>query len=229
MTLPFSAREFFEVFARYNTAVWPVQIALVVAAMVVVVLAWRPRPGSERAIGVILGALWLWMAAVYHLIFFRTINPAATVFAVLFLAEAAILLFQVGWKGRVRFVRRPGMRGAVGALLVVFALAGYPALAHALGHRFPAMPTFGLPCPTVIFTLGVLAWAEPRPSWSMLAIPLAWSALGASAAVQLGVWEDLGLVAAGLVLVFYVVAAPPASTVPSPRPEPRRTVHRLPQ
>ena len=218
MALPFSAREFFEVFVRYNTAVWPVQIALVVAAMVAVVLAWRPRPGSERAIGVILGALWLWMAVVYHLIFFRTINPAAKVFALLFLAEAAILLFQVGWKRRVRFVRRPGLRGAVGAVLVAFALAGYPALAHALGHRFPALPTFGLPCPTVIFTLGILSWAEPRPHWSMLAIPLAWSALGASAAVQLGVWEDLGLVAAGLVLVFSLVVAPSASTTTGPPP-----------
>jgi Family of unknown function (DUF6064) len=37
MPLPFDARQFFEVFARYNTAVWPAQIVLHVAALSV----WR--------------------------------------------------------------------------------------------------------------------------------------------------------------------------------------------
>jgi hypothetical protein len=74
----------------------------------------------------------------------------------------------------------------------------YPLLGYAAGHRYPATPTFGLPCPTTIFTLGLLLWADrPMPRW-LLAVPIAWSALGASAALQLGVPEDLGLVAAGV-------------------------------
>ena len=87
--------------------------------------------------------------------------------------------------------------GTGGAALIVFALVIYPILAYVAGHRFPATPTFGLPCPTTILTLGLLLWADPPRPWSVLVIPLAWSALGASAAVQLGVWEDFGLVAAG--------------------------------
>ena len=194
--LPFDAHQFFEAFARYNAAVWPAPIALELAALVAVTLALRPAAGSDRAIGVVLGGLWLWMGGVYHLGFFRPINPAATVFGALFILEG-MLLMALGWRGRLHFAWTRTTPGAVGAVLIVYALFVYPILAYALGHRFPASPTFGLPCPTTILTLSLLLWIEPPRPWSVLVVPLAWSAVGASAALQLGVWEDLGLVVAG--------------------------------
>ena len=40
------------------------------------------------------------------------------------------------------------------------------------GHRYPHMPTFGLPYPTVIFTLGLTLWlVRPFPR-AMLVIPV---------------------------------------------------------
>src|SRR5690606_7702918 len=85
--------------------------------------------------------------------------------------------------------------------LVAYALLGYPLLGAALGHRFPAAPTFGLPCPTTLFTVGLLAFlARPYPAY-VLAVPLLWSAVGTSAAFGLGMYEDLGLIAAGLLAV----------------------------
>lgn len=203
MQLPFDARQFFDVFARYNTAVWPAQLALLLVGLVAVLLAVRPRAGSDRAIGVILGGLWLWMGAVYHLAFFRRINPAATLFGLVFLAEGLLLLTLGGLRRRLRFAWTPTAAGGLGAALVSYAVVLYPVLGYALGHRYPAAPTFGLPCPTTILTLGLLAWAARPPHWSVLVIPLLWSAVGASAAVQLRVWEDIGLpVAGGLVLAL---------------------------
>src|SRR5690606_31807492 len=59
--------------------------------------------------------------------------------------------------------------------------------------------TFGLPCPTTLFTVGLLAFlARPYPAY-VLAVPLLWSAVGTSAAFGLGMYEDLGLIAAGLI------------------------------
>jgi hypothetical protein len=207
MRLPFDAQEFFAVFARYNVAVWPVQIVLTLAALLAVILALWPRPGSDRAISAILGGLWLWMGGVYHLVFFRAVNPAATVFGALFVLEGVLLIAIGGLQGRMRFAWTRTISGFLGAAFMTYALVVYPILAYVLGHRYPATPTFGLPCPTTILTLGFLAWVLSPTPWRVLVIPLAWSVLGASAAVQLGVWEDLGLVAAGgLTFAFTLVA-----------------------
>lgn len=218
MQLPFDARQFFDVFARYNTAVWPAQLALFLAGLVAVLLALRPRAGSDRMIGGILGGLWLWMGAVYHLAFFRRINPAATLFGLLFLAEGLLLLTLGGWRRRLRLVWTPTAAGALGAALLAYAVVLYPVLGYVLGHRFPAAPTFGLPCPTTILTLGLLAWSKPPAPWSVLVIPLLWSVVGASAAMQLQVWEDIGLpVAGGLVLVLALKSARGPTPVGPPR------------
>ena len=65
-------------------------------------------------------------------------------------------------------------------------------LGYFLGHRYPAAPSFGLPCPTTIFTLGLLLWKRDKmPAWLFL-IPLLWSAIGFSAALVLGMKEDVG-------------------------------------
>lgn len=47
-----------------------------------------------------------------------------------------------------------------------------PSLGVAIGHTYPAQPTFGLPCPTTIFTFGLLLWVRPPVPWSLLVIPV---------------------------------------------------------
>src|SRR5207248_10939428 len=71
-------------------------------------------------------------------------------------------------------------------------------LNQALGHDYPHTPTFGLPCPTTIFTLALMMWLERPFPRVLLVIPLTWAAIGGSAAFFLGVPQDLGLLAAGL-------------------------------
>jgi hypothetical protein len=98
-----------------------------------------------------------------------------------------------------------GARGIAGGALIVFALVLYPAIGYALGHRYPAAPTFGLPCPTTIFTLGLLLFARPAPRW-VIVVPLLWAAVGSVAAFQLGVPEDLSLLAAGAMALAFTMA-----------------------
>lgn len=204
MTLPFTRDQFLAVFAAYNEAVAPLQLVLLTAGIVAVVLALRPTAWSHRVVGVVLAGLWLWMAVQYQWRFFRAINPAATVFAAAFLVEA-ILLAEYAVRRELRFRARSASSGEWSGwalALVVYALAVYPALGWALGHRYPAVPTFGLPCPTTIVTLGLLAWTEERPPLMIMVIPWVWTVVGLSAALQLGMLEDFGLPAALVVSVF---------------------------
>jgi hypothetical protein len=56
-----------------------------------------------------------------------------------------------------------------------------------------------VPCPTTIFTLGLLLFAAPPVPRIAFLVPLLWAAVGSVAAVSLGVVEDFGLLAAGAV------------------------------
>jgi hypothetical protein len=89
--------------------------------------------------------------------------------------------------------------------LILYALVAYPLLGVLLGHHYPATPTFGAPCPTTIFTFGVLLWCQRRvPAW-LLIIPGLWALIGLSAAISLGVPEDVGLFVAGAVAIPMLV------------------------
>ena len=198
MPLPFTTDQFLAVFADYNGAVWPAQIFLYALALVLAAFGYVGWPSASRLIAMGLALLWAWMGGAYHLWFFRRINPAAAIFGAAFLWQAVLFVVwglnhRLGAVGRVK-----GSRAWVGGALLVYALTVYPLLAWSLGHRYPSSPTFGLPCPTTIATLGLLVWVSPPPPWWLLVVPFLWVLIGSSAAFALGMQEDLGLLVAGV-------------------------------
>ena len=87
----------------------------------------------------------------------------------------------------------------------VFALIGYPILNYIFDHFYPYSPTFRLPYPTVIFTLGLLKWTKAKNTLIILLIPLFWSFVGFSAASYLMIYEDTGLVIAGIITIITAI------------------------
>ena len=88
----------------------------------------------------------------------------------------------------------------MGAFLVGFALILYPLVGYFQNHTYPASPTFGLPCPTTIFTFGVFLWSSGLPRAALI-IPGLWSLIGFSAALTLGVTEDISLLVSALIAI----------------------------
>jgi Family of unknown function (DUF6064) len=87
-------------------------------------------------------------------------------------------------------------------VLMIYAMLIYPLIGTLLGHGYPRSPSFGVaPCPTTIFTFGLLLWTNARVPKIVLIIPFLWALLGFSAALSLGVREDLGLLLAGVLSV----------------------------
>jgi hypothetical protein len=214
MALPFSRDQFFAVFAAYNDAVAPAQILLIALGIGAAALALRPSRWSDRAIGLVLAGLWLWMGLEYHWRFFRPINPAATLFGAAFVVEGVLLAWAAVRPPRLAFRAPRSLRGGLALALLVYAFAVYPAIGWALGHRYPAAPTFGVPCPTTIATLALLLWTVNRPPVAVMLIPWAWALIGSTAAFRLGMWEDLGLPVALVISLWgWFVQAP--RTAPS--------------
>jgi len=194
--MPFSVTAFLDVFAAYNQAVWPLVAVLwlltagVSAAFMSGARLWAPLPR------LLLAGHWLWAGLVYHAFFFTAINPAAWVFAGLFIAQAVLLLAtrSSDWSA----ASSGGMRRVVSSVLIVYSLI-YPAVAWADGFSYPRMPTFGVPCSTVVFTIGFLV-AVSTPSIRLSTVPVVWSLIGGTAAWFFGVHADLALPAAAAVL-----------------------------
>src|ERR1043165_5722571 len=203
--MPFSTDQFFEVFAAYNESVWPLQIVWHVLAIASVILLLRSGKNASRMTNLMLALLWLWMGSVYHLTFFRRINPVAILFGVAFVMQGLL----VAWIGVIRhgikFDRNPGGANVPGAVLVVSALALYPLAGYLVGQRYPAFPTFGLPCPTTIFSIGLFTFAIGLLPKSVLVVPVLWTFIGSYPAFRLGVLEDLMLLPAGAVGVWMIL------------------------
>ena len=215
MNLPFDRAQFFDVMAAYNQAVWPAQVVLTFGALWVVWLLVRQTPAAGRWVSAVLAFLWAWTGVAYHWVFFTTINPAAWGFGALSIAGAIALAWFGTVRQRVQVDAVPGPRGYLGWLLIGFALLVYPLLGKLAGHDYPATPTFGLPCPTTLFTVGVLMLTTGTPRW-VYVVPLAWSIVGSSAAFMLGVYQDLGLLVSAGAAAWALWRPSPASPVGRP-------------
>ena len=202
--LPFTREAFLAMFGAYNQAIWPLQVVAYALAIVAVVLAVRHVRASDRLIAGILGVFWLWIGGVFFVGYQRNLDhsPISTVATVAFLLQGAALLWFGVLRRDLTFSARSDVFGIVGGALVAYAAAIYPIFAYLDGHVFPTSPGFGLgtvPCPTTIFTFGLLLWTSSRvPKW-LLVVPFLWAVLGGvSAPLNYGIYEDLGLLAAGV-------------------------------
>lgn len=205
MKTPFTSEQFFEVFKNYNQAVWPAQVVFYLLAIAAIYMAVRPASKSGRIISGLLAFLWLWMGVVYHLLFFAAINKAAYLFGAVFILQGILLLVFGLIQRKLSFKFRPDVFGITGLILILYALIVYPVLGNTLGHVYPYAPTFGLPCPTTIFTFGLLLLSEKKCPVAILAIPFLWSLVGFTASFNFGIWEDTGLLIAGLLTMTLIL------------------------
>lgn len=217
--LPFTRDQFLEVFAAYNGAIWPAQVAAYLLAAIVVALLFRPGRSTDRIIVAVLAAMWLWTGIVYHALFFAKINQAALLFAAFFVVEG-ILLLHTGLMGRLRFAFGRGAATWVGVAFILYAAVVYPLIGTALGHAWPELPMFGVtPCPVTIFTFGMLLLTEAPVPRRLVVIPFLWSLVGGSAAILLDVPQDWLLLASGFVAVPLILrrpTEPPATLTTAP-------------
>ncbi len=195
MKIPFTVEQFFEVFRTYNEAIWPAQIVAYVLGVLALALAYRAGKLSNRMVSAILMVFWIWMGTFYHVRHFSVINPAAWIFGIAFILQGLLFLAVGTVLNKLSFCFRLKPLPMIGAVFVLYAMVIYPVLGIYFGHVYPAAPMFGVaPCPTTIFTIGILLWTTNKVPGCLLVIPFLWSLIGMSAAVNLRVPQDYGLV-----------------------------------
>jgi uncharacterized protein DUF6064 len=200
MQLPFTEDQFFDVFGSYNRAVWPVVVGLWLATLAYSVALLRGRTQSA-ALSALAAVHWAWSGVVYHAMFFATINAAAWLFGAMFAIEAAAFVWLGVVRDRLTFEWRRDARHGIALFFIAYSLA-YPLLVALSGHQPPRAPLCAVPCPTTLFTTGLLL-AGRSVHHGILIVPTLWALIGASAALTLGVFPDVMLLAAAICLIAY--------------------------
>jgi len=206
MKIPFTVGQFLAVFQSYNEAIWPAQVVAYVLGALAIMLARKKTNVAGRVISLVLSVFWLWTGAVYHIAYFSAINKAAYVFGAAFIIQGLLFLIYGVITPRLTFQFKSDIYSLAGLIFVLYGIVVYPILGYFLGHGYPRSPGFGVaPCPTTIFTFGILLWGDRKIPKVTLIVPLLWSIVGFFAALSLSVREDFGLVVAGVVGTALIV------------------------
>ncbi len=202
--MPFTTEEFLLLFEDYNTSVWPMQLIWYLLGLFAISYLLIKKTIKGTVVNIILALLWFWMGAVYHFLYFTSINPMAYLFGILFIMQSGIFIWAGVIGKELAYLVKFDLKGITGLLFLIFTIVLYPILSHSLGHEYPRTPTFGLPCPTTIFTFGILLFAAKKVRWYIFIIPLLWSFIGFSAAINLSMKEDYSLVIVGIIGAIFL-------------------------
>jgi hypothetical protein len=215
--LLFSPRTYQRLIERCNAEVWPAQWVGTLACLAIVAMLALRVPHARRIATILLAAMWAAVAWDFLWQRYATINWVATYMAAAFGLQSALLITSalgvtVSTDDESNPARsRPNSSTIAGFAMLLLAVA-YPCIAAVSGSGLDAAEWFGvMPDPTVIGTLGALVLMRGFRRWRLLAIPLAWCALGAATAwlLKSPTWWLLTL--AGAIAVGAVAADRPSS------------------
>lgn len=185
-------------FAKYNNANWPMQIVAYLLVFIVLFFAIKRTRHSDRLIAAVLAFFWLWIGLRFWLPFSANMPPFYAV-AALFIIQGALFLVEV-IKPSISYRISTDIYSLTGIVLILYAMVGFPVGAYLVGHIYPQMGMVGMfPCPTVLFTCGLLLCTNSKVQKYMLIIPLLWGFAGVY-------WTTVGLVEGAGVVVGAVVA-----------------------
>jgi hypothetical protein len=207
MKFPFTVEEFLNVFKSYNESIFPFQIIFYLIAFFSIYLVFKQYENNSKIISAFLSFFWLWIGIVYHILFFTSINKAAYIFGGLFIIQGILFVIYGIIKNSITFEYQKNIYNYIAIIFISYALIIYPILGYSFGHKYPYSPTFGLPCPTTIFTFGILLFINKKIPVLVLIIPLLWSIIGFGAALNLSIYEDYGLLVAGILGFILLVVS----------------------
>ena len=182
----------------YNEAMWPIAIAMIVAAAFLTCrVFFRPGAKTDMWLKAFLSFVFAWNGVVFFLVFLKnTISMFAG--APLFIIVS--LLFAVDILNKKTHFQPPEATWKRGVTIFWIVLVFlYPVIGWPLGHVYPKtlLPLF--PCPLTVFAIALVAAAAPNVDKKVFILLLPWALLGLPKCFgALDCYEDCILFAAGV-------------------------------
>lgn len=189
---------FWDVVANYNEATWWAQAILFILGVVLVIVTFvHPNKRNQVFLKVYLAFCFGWLAIAFF--WLNDPSPIGRYFGSPLFTLIALLFAWDLRANRIRFHFPDSFSDRVSLYvgLIVFLL--YPLVSLALGHVFPSMVTFVMPCPFTVLGITLLLSSFPEADSKMMILLLLWAVAGIPKMFGLfDVREDTLLVFVGL-------------------------------
>lgn len=186
------AQAFWEVIGAYNDATWWASYAFIALLLATLFLSYRTK--IRFAVKLALGLFHLFIGIVFFGMYGT--QPIQKFFALpLFIACGVLFIFES--------ITNPGdtpRKPSLFQILLLCLYALYPVFSFLLGHRFPLIVTYSMPCPTACLGLSVYA-LYPKKNKILLLLLTVWGLTGVKA-IFFDAYEDIILLVCGIYGVF---------------------------
>ena len=172
----FTPETYFRLFELHHLEWWPMQLASLAMAVVILLCLWLKPAWGGRVIAILLAASWGWVGWAFLHLRFAPIHWVANWYAVAFFLQA-LLLFIYGVSRRgMEFETGNTVRAGIGVFVLPGALLVMPVTAHLTGREWMQAELFAMtPDATALATIGLLLLAKGRFAIWLMVIPVAWS------------------------------------------------------
>jgi hypothetical protein len=205
--MPFTSEQFLDVFREYNTSVFPFQLIILILSFISIFVLHLKNKNIEKITGLFLSLLWIWIGCIYHIRFFSGINKAAFIFGALFILQGILFFVEFFIRNKIELNFESRFKNYSGYILLFFGVILYPVIGIISGKSIDIAITMGLPCPSVIFTFGVLIFAGKSLPKYLLIIPAVWAFIGFLAALKFGVYQDIALPVSAILTIILIYSS----------------------
>ena len=204
----FTPETYFRLFQLYHREWWPMQLACLAMAVVILLCLWlRPARGG-RVIAILLAASWAWVGWAFLHLRFAPIHWVANWYAVAFFLQALLLLIYGVSRRGMEFESGITVRTGIGVVVLLGALLVMPATAHLTGREWMQAELFAMtPDATALATLGLLLLVKGHVALWLMIIPVAWCFITGATLWALEAPEAL-ILPAGAILTIVLMLMP---------------------
>ena len=169
VVVPYTKEVIDSIIYEYQEFFYPLQFAFVFLAFLMVYFIWKNE--NNKIVVSILAFFWIWLAAVYEIRYYRSINWFGLYIAYSFILQALLLLCFGVVKKELVFTKNK-----ISLIMTLFFIFIYPIIQIFSGTHHYEISIIGiLPNITVVFTLIILFKNTQKRIKTLFIIPILWS------------------------------------------------------
>lgn len=219
--IPYSLQVFITLLSEHVAAVWPWPAISLLVAFILMLFISLGFAFVSSFVSIYLAFIWAWVGIVYHIRFYASLNWAGTLFGVMFLAQAILIIWFTFVRSPPAFQLVQTKTRILAIPVLIYLLVMHPFLGKnafnlvALGDldsigSFDFSGSYQLvgvtPDATNLFTLAVFSLSVSGVSRLVLVIPLLWCLFSVYWAWLLGAFGKLLLPTLSILILAMLIA-----------------------